>query len=747
MTKYYINTIFYRNFKNRGSMRGLLLLACLLSYSIQLSAQKTGIFGKVMDTKGQAVSSATVGIMSTGIGTFTDEQGYFHLNVIPEKGLIIKVSAVGFHPKEIPVKASSDSVYFSIELESTTHQMDEMVVTGTMKEISVYDSPVKVNLVSGSFLEKNSSNNLMDAVKYINGLYTQVDCAVCGTSNIRINGMEGPYTSVLIDGMPVMGALASVYGLSGINPSVIRNLEIIKGPNSTLYGSQAMGGVINIITENPRAVPRFTLSSSTSSHSEHDLNFSVAPEIGESASLLSGSIYYQDRFIDQNDDNFADITQNTRISLFNKWEVYRPSGKELSLAAKIYYEDRMGGTENYNSDLRGSTEIYGESIFTNRFELFGTYELPVEPQLHVDASFTYHDQDSYYGEYHYVADQQTLFSNFIWTKDFDLNSGMIIGLSTRYDKLNQLFNGTRLPGGSEDERFVPGIFAQADHRFSDAFRGLVGLRADHHKDHGLIYSPRVNIKFNPSDHTTVRMNVGTGFRIVNLFTEEHESMTGSRQVVVAEKLDPERSVNAAINWNQIIDIGPSILNMDVDLYYTRFSNQIIPDYSTQNQIIYQNLDGYSVSRGVAVSLAHNFLVPLTYTIGITIQDVFTMHNNIRRDLPFSADYNGVMSITYTFLKPDVTLDYTSRLVGKMKLPDYPDRDNYSKVFTEHNLKVTKRFDSGFEFFVGSKNIFDYIQDEPIIAADQPFSDEFATDYVYGPIQGRRLIGGVKITLD
>lgn len=722
-----------------------LLLSILISPL--LSAQSTGIFGTVTNSKGDAVSEATVGIADLGIGTYTNELGQFYLDHIPEKGIVVKVSAIGYLPKEIPVQNAADSVYLSVTLESTTHQLDEMVVTGTLKEMSVHDSPVKVNLVSGSFLQKNSSNNLMDAIKYVNGLYTQVDCAVCGTSNIRINGMEGPYTSVLIDGMPVMGALASVYGLSGIHPSIIRNLEVIKGPNSTLYGSQAMGGVINIITENPGALPLFSLTSSTSTHSEHDLNFSYVPKLGNTATLLSGSVHYQDRFIDQNEDNFADITQNTRVSLFNKWDIYRPSGKDLSLAAKVYFEDRMGGTENYDNNLRGSSEVYGESIYTNRMELFGSYELPLEEEIRIDASYSFHDQDSYYGEYHYVADQQTAFSNLIWNKHFDLNSGLIVGLSTRYDKLNQLFNGQELPGGSNEERFVPGLFAQADHRFSESIRGLIGLRADHHTDHGLIYSPRVNLKINPSDHATVRMNVGTGFRIVNLFTEEHESMTGSREVVVTEELNPERSVNAAVNWNQIIDIGPSVLNMDVDLYYTRFSNQIIPDYSDQNLIVYQNLEGYSVSQGLSVSIAHNFLIPLTYSVGLTIQDVFTMNEGNRTDLPFSADYNGVMSITYTFIRADLTLDYTSRLVGKMRLPDYPGRDRYSKVFTEHNLKITKRFSSGVELFAGARNIFDYIQEDPIIAADQPFSDEFATDYVYGPLQGRRVLGGIRITLD
>jgi len=320
-------------------------------------------------------------------------------------------------------------------------------------------------------------------------------------------------------------------------------------------------------------------------------------------------------------------------------------------------------------------------------------------------------------------------------------------LSIRHDKLHQLFDGQELQGGSDDARFVPGIFSQYDHRFSSKFRGLVGLRADHHDNHGIIFSPRLNLKSDPFSHSTFRLNVGTGFRIVNLFTEEHESMTGSRKVVVAEALDPERSFNIAVNWNQIIDIGPSVLNADLDVFYTRFSNQIIPDYSNQNQIIYNNLDGYSVSQGVALSVAHNFIAPLTYTIGITFQDVFADEQGVKENLPFSADFNSVFGLTYTFKKADLTLDYTGRFVGKMKLPDYPDRSNTSKPFSEHNLKMTKVFSNSFEVYASAKNILNYIQSEPIIAADRPFSEDFATDYVYGPLQGRRFLIGVSYKFD
>lgn len=719
------------------------LFFLLIGFSVQ--AQEFGSLKGRISFKGKPVDLVTVGINELSRGTYSDQSGEFLLSKIPSGTHLISISAIGYISQKKTVQIFTDSTtIITIDLEESFFELDHLVVTGTMKEVSVKDSPIKVQVVSRNALSKTASNNIMDAIQYINGLQQQVDCAVCGTNNIRINGMEGPYTSVLIDGMPVMGALASVYGLNGINPNIIRNIEIIKGPNSTLYGSQAMGGVINIITADPSVEPTLSVQANTSSHGEQNFDFAVVPSLQKTKTMLSGSIYYQDRFIDQNNDNFGDLTNNARISLYNKWEIYRKSGKTFNVAAKYYFEDRLGGTRGFARSMRGSNTVYGESIYTNRLELFSSYELPFKNEnFRIDASYSLHDQDSYYGEYRYEADQQTFFTNLIWDKEIGSNGDLITGFSTRHDKLNQLFDGQELPGGSTDIRFVPGIFSQYDHTFSSKLRSLVGIRADHHVDHGIIFSPRMNLKSSPSSHTTLRLNLGTGFRIVNLFTEEHESLTGSREVIVAEELNPERSYNITANWNQIIDIGNSILNADLDLFYTRFTNQIIPDYSNSNQIIYNNLDGYSVSQGIALSIAHNFIAPLTYTVGITFQDVFANENGIKEELLFSANFNAVFGITYTFKKPKLTFDYTSRIVGKMKLPEYPDRNTSSKSFSEHNLKSTKIFSNSFEVFVSVKNIFNYIQAEPIIAADRPFSDDFATDYVYGPLQGRRFLIGVS----
>lgn len=726
----------------------------LLIFLIIIAAPATGqqqsnaVIKGIVTSADEPIAGANVIIQDLQKGVATGPEGYFTLSNIEPGTYLLSVSSIGYETfrKEITL-ASADTLWLEINLSSKPEEMDEVVVTGTMRETFVKESPVKVNVVSRNYLQKTTANNLMESINFLNGMYEQVSCAVCETSSIRINGMDGPYTAVLIDGMPIMGALASVYGLDGINSNMIRSIEIIKGPNSTLYGSEAMGGVINVITRDINDDSGVNIGASMSTHEEANLDFTLTPRIENVETMIGVNALYFDRFLDHNNDGFADATRRKRFSLFNKWNFQRTGAKKFELAYKVYYEDRMGGTEKFTRNLRGSDQIYGEAISTRRIELLGTYDLPFDTeQIRADFSYSYHDQDSYYGDYHYQANQQIFFTNLIWDKQFTPWRQLLVGATSRLDALDQTFDDIQLAEGSRDIRFIPGLFAQYEHTFSSSFKALGGMRIDHYKDHGLIYSPRINTKLDISDHTTLRLNGGTGFRIVNLFTEEHEALTGSREVVIEEELNPERSVNGTVNLNQIVDIGYSVLNIDLDLFYTHFHNQIIPNYEQVNEIRYQNLEGYSVSRGISLSAAHNFPSPFMYSLGVSWMNVFQVNDGNTSDIPFAPEWSGVFTASYTLPDGKTSLDYSGRLVGKMALPEYPGYSNRSELFTEHNLKISYAVSKAVNVSVSVQNIGNYTQENAIVAPDRPFSDEFETDRVYGPLQTRRAVIGLTMDL-
>lgn len=738
----------------------LLPMILFLAFPFTGTAQTQlgGIQGTVT-SKGKAVVGATVGIAELQKGAAADAEGFFSVQNIPAGTYTLEVSSVGFkkYSESVEVKAG-EVLELNIQLDESTLELDQVVVTGTMRKTYVKDSPVKVSVVKSEQLQQGKiSANIMDLISSVNGLSTQLNCGVCGTNAIRINGVEGPNTAVLIDGMPIMGALASVYGLNGISPSIIDQVEVIKGPQSTLYGTQALGGVVNIITKNPATTPTFSADIYGKSTEEGNVNLAYSPKIGRFEGFLSGNILRQENYFDKNNDSFNDLVKQSRISLFGKGTLLGENMEQrLNVAAKLYSENRTGGVESFSDDLRGSDQIYGESIYTNRFELMTDFRpAGLNEQLRFSGAVTYHDQDSYYGTDWYDAQQGILFGQATWDQSIGNHLKLLSGATLRYETYN---DNTPATSEGADRRWIPGIFSQGEWTIGD-FTVLGGLRIDHHSKHGYVAAPRLSTKFSPTDLTTFRASAGTGFRVVNVFTEDHAALTGSRDVVFNEDLDPEQSKSITASLEQIIPFGANPMTLSLDGFYTQFSNKIIPDYDQDpNLIVYENLDGFSVTRGFSIDLDQNFTaIPFNYNASITIMDVYTNENGEKQALTYAPDYTGSFGATYDIRSLDLSLGYNGNLVGPKRMPNNYvekfERDEWSPAFSTHDLKITKEFTDvnsangiGFEAYISIENIFDYTQGSPLVDARNPFGPDFDTIYTWGPIVGRTFSLGARLNL-
>ncbi len=368
-------------------MTKILPISCYLTgfallISVQVFAQTGNIKGKIHSAE-ETLPFATVQLKGSSIGVTSGMDGNFYLaDLEPGKHVLI-VSHVGHisQKKDVLVKAGETTTVDI--LMSSSAMLDEIVVSGTMKPTFVSESPVKIEVVTSKQFDlylPSAASSIVESVQLVNGVQEVIDCGVCYTNNISVNGLPGSYTAILMDGTPIYGSLASIYGLNGIPNMIIDRFEVIKGPNSTLYGSDAVAGVINIITKNPEEQPAFSADVMTTTMEEVFANIAFAPELGKSNGYVGLNVNYVNNFQDLNNDGFGDGVNTDVVSLFTKFNIFRPSDKIFTIAAKYYYEDRRNGVEAFLKDrayreLRGSDEIYGESIYTNRIELFGTYTL------------------------------------------------------------------------------------------------------------------------------------------------------------------------------------------------------------------------------------------------------------------------------------------------------------------------------------------------------------------------------------
>ncbi len=260
-------------------------------------------------------------------------------------------------------------------------------------------------------------------------------------------------------------------------------------------------------------------------------------------------------------------------------------------------------------------------------------------------------------------------------------------------------------------------------------------------------SPRLAVRWTPDAHTTVRLNAATGFRVVSLFTEDHATLTGAREVVVAEALEPELSATVTLSLQRFVDVGgvPDAMSVDVDLYATRFGNRITADFDTDpDLIVYRNLDGSAVTRGVSVAAGYRTeMQPFYANVGATAQEVFVREGGASRPLPFAPRVQGTFTVGHDFRGVGATLDWTGRVLGPMALPALHGHASRSPWFTEHHLQATKRLRPGAELYLAVRNVLDFTQSGAIVSPDDPFGPEFDPGRIYGPLQGRRVALGAR----
>lgn len=741
------------------------IILCCFTANAQLGTIK----GKIT-ANGESIPAASITLSKLNKTIVANENGNYEFTNVAYGDYVITVNYISYKTESKNISVNSATpVIVNIDLIEDDMALEEVVITGTMKEMRRSDSPIPVEIITPKLFKKNPTATLFEAVGMVNGVQPQLNCSVCNTGDIHINGMEGPYTLILIDGMPIVSALSTVYGLNGIPNSMVERIEVVKGPASSLYGSEAMGGIINVITKSPYKAPVISADFFTTSWGELSLDAAAKMNVGKATSLLGVNYFNYNSRIDNNGDNFTDMTLQDRISVFNKWNFERKDNRIASIAGRYVYEDRWGGEMNWDKQWRGSDSIYGESIYTSRAELIGLYELPFTEKIFTQFSYNWHDQNSWYGTTPYMATQQVAFVQAYWDKPLNEKHTLLLGASFRYTYYDDNTPATASADASRNapqETPLPGIFIQDEWSLNDKHKLLGGYRFDYDKNHGGVHSPRVAYKFSPNPNHTFRVSFGTGFRVVNLFTEDHAALTGAREVVIEEELNPERSYNGNLNYVFNVRKDNYVLGFDVTGFYSYFTNKIVGDFdSDPNKIIYDNLKGHAVSQGVSLNVDATFTFPLKVLAGVTYMDVFQKEDmegtgSLKRIQQLHAPkWSGTFIASYQ-LPNNYSTDLTGNWFGPMRLPVLPNdyRPEYSPWFSIINIQFTKKFDSGLEFYGGMKNIFDFVPKDPIIRPFDPFDKDvdnpvtnpngytFDPTYNYASMQGRRIFIGVRYNL-
>ena len=751
----------------------------LAMYAVNESNIKEGnkISGHIIeDGTEENIAFAAVLIVETGEGTTSNEEGQFVFSNLAPGTYNLRVTAMGYETmtKEVVVNRDYTAVVH-FKLKADNFMIDEVVVSANRNEISRKDAPVVVSVAALPLFEAVNSVDLAKSLNYVTGLRVENNCQNCGFPQVRINGLEGPYSQVLINSRPIVSALSGVYGLEQIPVNMIERVEVVRGGGSALFGANAVGGTVNIITKDPVS-NSFSLTSNFAGYG----GTSWEQSVGANASLVSPdnmygiAVYanYRNRNpYDHDGDGFSELGK-INLNTFGLRTYYRPvHNGRLSLEYHTTNELRRGGNrfdfEPHESDITEQTKHVINSGGISYDQGWRGYK----HKLSVFASVQHTDRNSYYGAqrdpnaYGKTNDLTWVAgATYTWqiTKCFFSPATFMAGIEYQENRLHDVMTGYNRDM-RQDVR-IGSAFVQNEWNMR-YFSILAGLRMDKHNlIDKPIFSPRVNLLYKPFSDLQARLTYSTGFRAPQAYDEDlHVTAVGGEgvQIELADNLKEERSnsFSGSVDWTT--RFGHWQANVLVEGFYTDLNNVfVLEDVGV-------NADGHAIKErrngagarvygaNIDAKIAHG--KEISFQLGFTAQrslykqaEVWTEVNGeelTTKRMMRTPDYYGYLTIMSSPVK-NLDLSLSGTYTGSMIVPHYAgyidaDRMETTPDFFDVNFKAGYTFilhdHINLQLNAGVQNIFNSFQDD---LDKGEFRD---SGYFYGPTQPRTYFIGVKIT--
>ncbi|GGE19305.1 MULTISPECIES: TonB-dependent receptor [Sphingobacterium] len=746
-------------------MKGFLIFA-VMAFCISICHAQVQVQGKIFgkDNQGETniLPGASVMWIGTSKGVSSNESGSFSINSdgVLDKRLIF--SFAGYHTDTIKWEGQA---YLSVTLDPKDNSLE--IVEVNYRRPGIYSSVLsvgKTEIIGMKELSKAACCDLAGCFGTQASVQAHPTNAVTNAQELRLLGMSGVYNQVLFEGMPMIQGLSYTYGISTYPGTLVEAIHISKGSTSVLQGFESISGQINVQGRNPASAEKLYLNAYVNNFQEKHLNANLSWSAGKKKywhSLLALHTVQPAKRVDRNNDGFLDLPLLRRYMAYNKWEYN--TGRETGLTAqmgwRIVHENRLGGQVGFRSPSdRGSTSVYGQSIRFSQPEIFfkSGYRFDERNAIQASLSGFYHDQQSWFGTLKYKATQASAQFNVQHEWKWQDRNLLKYGLSYRYQELDENImmldpSDTRTYGGDYLTRLrVPGIFAENTFETEDKKWSLMtGIRADRHQKYGWYATPRALAKFVINENHTFRASGGTGWRQVNLFSEQINLLSSSRNLIFEEELKPEKATTWGVSHTWNFWLGSANVVLSGDFYQTLFRNQFFPDYdSDPTKAFIRNFSGNSRSNGVqlegSVQLVSGFELRTAYNY----LDVYQIQQGEKFILPFNSKNRIMGALSYATPNEKWQFDANAHWYDRMRLPNtQPNPEPYrrpsvSEPYTTVNLQATAKMRQ-FEVYGGCENIGNYRQANPIIGADNPFGPYFDISSVWGPIRGREFYLGLR----
>ena len=739
----------------------------------ELRKSDANIVGHILDknTK-EHLSYITVALKGTTIGTVTDATGHYFLKNLPEGEFMLEVSSIGYKTvtRKVVLKKGK-TLEEDFEIEEDAVALDGVVVSANRSETTRRLAPTLVNVVDLKLFEQTNSTTLAQGLSFQPGVRVESNCQNCGFQQVRINGLDGPYTQILLDSRPIFSALSGVYGIEQIPASMIERVEVMRGGGSALFGSSAIAGTINIITKEPirnSGMLSHTLTGigGNAFDNSTSLNASLVTDDQRAGLYIFGQNRHRAAY-DHDDDGYSEIPklhgQTVGFRSYLKTSLY----SKLTFEYHHMEEFRRGGDllnrPPHEANIAEQVEhsINGGGL---KFDYFSPDE---KHRFNVFASAQHIDRNSYYGggqdpnaygktdDLNWMAGSQYIYS---FGKCIFMPSDLTMGIEFNQDKLKDNMWGYNRQVNQTVK--IGSAFLQNEWK-NDKWGILIGGRLDKHNlIDNIIFSPRANLRFNPTEDINFRLSYSSGFRAPQAFDEDlHiENVGGSVAMIkLSDNLKEERSQSFSASADVYQRLGDFQVNFLVEGFFTKLNDVFaLTDAEEENGILTRvryNAPGARV-MGLTLEgkLAYRNL--FQFQAGLTLQQSHydEAHEwnpeapKVKKMMRTPNTY-GYFTATYTPIKPlSVTLSGT--YTGSMLVPHEAGVIEkpvtvMTKKFADIGLKAAYDFklykSINLQVNAGVQNIFNSYQNDFDKGPDRD------SGYIYGPSLPRSFFAGVKIS--
>lgn len=707
--------------------------------------------------------------------TTTDINGEFLFTNLPEGDYTLQGKHVGYKPIQQSIQVTSGATqYLEIAMKKDVLGLNEMTVTANRNEENRKTAPVIVSIMNSAQLEKLSANSISEGIKFSPGLRMENNCQNCGFSQVRINGLPGAYSQVLIDGKAVFSALNSIYGLEQIPTDMVDRIEIIKGGGSALYGSNAIAGTINLITKDPiRNSVSVKTEAQLIGEKSWEYNGAAAATMVQKDFKRGISVFgnYRNRSsYDHDGDQFSELPTLNNIGMGLR--SFQKTGKrgKLNLEFHALNEYRRGGDQlslaphesNIAEELKSS--VYGGSV---GYDLFGKKS---NNKYSIYTGLQLTEMDNYYGAgmdpdgYGNTTDLSSV-TGFQYTNKnkgpFSGKGTFLAGVEYRYDDMKDEKPGYGLFIQQKLETI--GSFLQYDWKINGRWILNTGIRYDwYNLNNGGNVSPRLNLLYTLTPNVTLRGGYSRGFRIPQVFSDDvHvELVAGSIQAIrLAPKLDAEISDSYTMSMDWDKDWSNGEMEIVVEGFYTQIYNPFVLE-EIQTDVDFSVLEKRNGSA--ATILGSNLEFKITDQKRYALQAGYTLlQSEFEKALQWSTEapqdqftkkmlrtpnaYGSVLLDIYPI--KSLTINLSAIHTGKMYVPHFAgytqeDRLETTPDFFEVNARVSydlqlKRPAFKTTIYAGCKNILNQYQSD----FDRGINRD--ASYIYGPLAPRTIYFGFK----